>query len=245
MYKLQFDEKLAALRGLEGRKSERLEEIRQQIPQSITAEEPAVVKKELEKIRDAAGKRLRDLAAYQAGKAAALKNVSAKLNIDRDNLFKVSQSAIAEQAELDQLLLAYHQDYDEQIKAFDPAVSDPSALKDESENIFEDYKNAYIGATHQFKEARAATFNVAISLELSQGSYSFKALEQTLLGSKIKAHDEIEGALEDANRNRLNMADNIRDSMGSWIFEQTTAPLVSNTAKSRYKPSTTSLGAER
>lgn len=45
-------------------------------------------------------------------------------------------------------------------------------------------------------------------------------LEEALLGSKIKSTDKITAALDEANQNRLNMADGIRDSMIK-VFENT------------------------
>ena len=59
-----------------------------------------------------------------------------------------------------------------------------------------------------------------MNLEAKKSSVFFSCIEEALLAVKIKSTDEITAALDEANQNRLNMADGIRDSMIK-VFENT------------------------
>jgi len=92
-------------------------------------------------------------------------------------------------------------------------------FKEKSETLFKEYQKKYISIIQQFEET-SNDKNVAINLELNNSSYSFRTLEEALLGSKVRTVDEIASALNEANQNRLNMADGIRVSMVR-VFENT------------------------
>jgi exonuclease SbcC len=55
--------------------------------------------------------------------------------------------------------------------------------------------------------------NIAVNMEIDQKTYSFRVLEEALLGSRIKATDDIAGALHSANQERLSMADEMKASI--------------------------------
>lgn len=92
-------------------------------------------------------------------------------------------------------------------------------LKEKSETSFKEYQKKYISIIQQFEET-SNDKNVAINLEINNSSYSFRALEEALLGNRVRTVDEIASALNEANQNRLNMADGIRVSMVR-VFENT------------------------
>lgn len=92
-------------------------------------------------------------------------------------------------------------------------------LREQLEDAFKQYQSKYVLIIPLFEETKDNK-NTAVNLETNKSSYSFRVLEEALLGSKIKSTDEITAALDEANQNRLNMADGIRDSMIK-VFENT------------------------
>jgi len=92
-------------------------------------------------------------------------------------------------------------------------------IKEKSDKTFKEYQNKYISIIQQFEET-SNDKNVAVDFELKNSSYSFRVLEEALLGNRVKTVDEIASALNEANQNRLNMADGIRVNMVK-VFENT------------------------
>lgn len=174
--------------------------------------EPEVVARDLKIIKDRWVKRANKLSRYSGEKEGELKSLEKDIANTRDDLDKVVRNLIELQKEFNQLRTDYYRHFQENITQFNSEIKDLSALEQKYNDAYEAYKTTYIQTTSYFEETKSGS-NVAVNYEIQKHSYSFSELERALLGSRIKTTDDITAALQEANNNRTQIADNIRDSM--------------------------------
>jgi len=127
------------------------------------------------------------------------------LQLGNDELMEMSKKYFAEFAENVDLDLVIEGSIDQ--------------LKQDYEDTYQKYRDNYRTIIIQYSE-NGNENPTGTANELDRNTYSFTVLEQALLGMKILSTDKIGDALNDANRNRLSIADGIRDNMLK-VFENT------------------------
>lgn len=216
---IQLDEKVAFLLREKYLTKEKLGEIKKSIPLNIVAHEPLVVKLDLEKLRKRQFKRQKDFATYAGQKKGEIKAIENQRDLYNSQLVTSTEKVLQNQKEFDILYHDYYKEFNENILEFFPLIGSGALLKKKYEVGFDIYKSSYISTIYYFEETSNEK-NISVNLELSNKTYSFRVLEEAMLGSRIKSTDEIASALHEANQNRLNMADNIRDNMIK-VFDST------------------------
>lgn len=216
---LQFEEKKDSVKAKIYKNERELATIQNEINTDVIGHEPEVVKKELDKIRKILINRIKKFAGYSGKKSAALETVEKDIAYLKRQLLTISSNLLKEQEKFQQLNSAYFKKFKEQVTEFALLPETIEEVEEKYSSAFEKFKSNYNVIAQQFDETSNGK-NVAVNFEIDKVEYSFKVLEQALLGSKIKSTDDIAGALSNANQNRLHMADGIRDSMIK-VFENT------------------------
>jgi hypothetical protein len=93
------------------------------------------------------------------------------------------------------------------------------SLAEETAEAWKEYEVKYRQTAEHFEETRNGANN-AVRAEVSNKTFSFRVLEENLLGGRIKTTDKIAEALKDANIERLKIADEIKSNMVK-VFEGT------------------------
>ncbi|MES2430794.1 MAG: hypothetical protein V4556_07635 [Bacteroidota bacterium] len=204
------DDKVAELQRKKALDENELIELQDQF--GLRYKEPEVIERDLKKIKDRWFKRLEKLSKYAGGKDRekdALQKEVKRIN------FQVEETAndiIKLQGDFNQLHITYYKDFQENIAHFNEAMKEIEESKEEFEKAFSSYMQYYIETANGFDETRQRK-NVEVNYELEKNSYSFVVLERALLGNKVKTADDITTALQEANNNRTQIADSIRDNM--------------------------------
>jgi hypothetical protein len=214
---LQRDEKVTTLQVEKARQETELSELQDQF--NLRYKEPEVVERDLRKIKDRWNSRTNKLSKYSGGKEGQLNSLKKSIEVAERDLTKIVINVTRIQNEFNQLNTDYYKTFHENITQFNSTKQDLPALKEASDNEYETYKTNYVETTTGFEETKEGK-NAEVSYERQNHSYSFSVLERALLGNKIRTTDDITSALQDANNNRTQIADNIRDSMIK-IFSRT------------------------
>jgi DNA repair exonuclease SbcCD ATPase subunit len=214
---LQRDEKIAALQVEKTRQETELNELQQQF--NLQYREPEVIARDLKKIKDKWSNRAIKLSKYSGEKGSELKSLKNQIEGTKKDLERITSNVIRMQNEFNQLNTGYYRYFHENITQFDSTTKHLPALKDAYDKADETYKNNYVETTTGFEETKEER-NAEVNFERQNHSYSFSVLERALLGNRIKTTDDITTALQEANNNRTQIADNIRDNMIK-IFSRT------------------------
>jgi len=214
---LQRDEKIAILQVDKTTQETELSELQQKF--NLRYQEPEVVEQSLKKIKGQWNYRAIKLSKYSGEKEGELKSLQKQIENTKKDLERVTSNVITMQNEFNQLNMDYYKFFHENIKQFNATIIDLPALKDAHDKTDEAYKSNYVETTTRFEETKEGK-NAEVNYERQNHSYSFSVLERALLGNKIKTTDDITTALQDANNNRTQIADNIRDNMIK-IFSRT------------------------
>ena len=213
---MQRDEKLATLLAEKARYETELIGLQQQF--NLQYQEPEVVARDLKEIKDRWILRGNKLSKYSGSKGTEVKSLQSDIVLTKNDLVRIADNVTRMQNEYNQMRTDYYKLFHENIAQFNSTSKNLSELKEMHGKAFETYKNDYVIATTDFEETKEEK-NVEVNYECQNHSYSFSVLERALLG-KIKTTDDITTALQDANNNRTQIADNIRDSMIK-IFSRT------------------------
>lgn len=187
---------------------------------NIEFDEPEVVKKELTRVRKLCIDRQNEFYKKKGAQETQQKSLEKELEQSRQNLEIIIINLLKKQSDFDALNNAYHKRFQENVTDFTLPLQNIEELKTEYENLLETYKTTFFGISNSFEETSDEK-NVAVQLAIKDGSFSFRVLEEALLGSKIKSTDEIVTALEEANQSRTHIANGLRDNM-TKIFRRTT-----------------------
>ncbi|WP_306622276.1 hypothetical protein [Chryseobacterium ginsenosidimutans] len=143
-------------------------------------------------------------------------------NIQRDNkdLQVIIVDLTNKQTTFNTLNSIYYNHFQENVDVFPLAFQNEEELEHIYNELWEEYKTVFIGISNSFEETSNQK-NPAIELTIKDQSFSFRVLEEALLGNRIKSTDDIATALNEANQTRNTIANGIRDNMFK-IFSKTT-----------------------
>lgn len=215
---LQIDEKISQLQSQKKREEEELLEIRNRF--KVEYDEPEVIKKELLKLRKEWSDKKDKLYEQKGAKQSKFQSLESKIKSDKQDLQIIIANLTKKQTEFITLNNAYYQRFQENIKDFPLAPRNTEELEQAHNRLWEEYKTAFIGISNSFEETSDEK-NPAVQLTIKDQDFSFRVLEEALLGNKIKSTDEITTALDEANQTRTTIANGIRDNMIK-IFSKTT-----------------------
>lgn len=215
---LQIDEKTSQLQSQKKRDEDELLEIKSLF--KVEYDEPQVVKKELLKIRKERSDKKDKFHEEKGAKQSKFKSLESKIKGDKQDLLMIISNLTKKQTEFTMLNNAYYQQFQENIIDFSLIAGNTEELKHTYNELWEEYKTAFISISNLFEETSNEK-NPAVQLAIKDQSFSFKVLEEALLGNKIKSTDDITTALDEANQTRTTIANGIRDNMIK-IFSKTT-----------------------
>lgn len=215
---LQIDEKISQLQSQKKREEEELLEIKNRF--KVEYDEPEVIKKELLKLRKEWSDKKDKLYEQKGAKQSKFQSLESKIKSDKQDLQIIIANLTKKQTEFITLNNAYYQRFQENIKDFPLAPRNTEELEQAHNRLWEEYKTAFIGISNSFEETSDEK-NPAVQLTIKDQDFSFRVLEEALLGNKIKSTDEITTALDEANQTRTTIANGIRDNMIK-IFSKTT-----------------------
>ncbi len=215
---LQIDEKVAQLQSQKKREEEELLAIKNRF--KVEYDEPEVVRKELLRLRKEWSNKKDKFYEQKGTKQSRFKSLESDIQRDKQDLQNIIGNLIKKQTEFDRLNSAYYKSYQENITDFPLAPEKVEELEDAYNKLWEEYKTVFIGISNSFEETSNEK-NPTVQLAIKDQSFSFRALEEALLGNKIKSTDDIATALDEANQTRTTIANGIRDNMIK-IFSKTT-----------------------
>lgn len=159
------------------------------------------------------------LTSVESSTSAELKTKEEKLALLKSE-YEGNISAITSTKDKVHLLLEeYYNEYQENInlEVFSD-VGDLEKLKRSADEAKEAHKLFYHGTALQFEETRDDR-DVAVAMEMKNGTYGFRELERALLGT-IDHTEKIDEALTNANSNRLKLIESIQKDV-TTVFEKT------------------------
>ncbi|THF49169.1 hypothetical protein E6C50_13080 [Flavobacterium supellecticarium] len=215
---LQIDEKTSQLQSQKKREEEDLLEIKNRF--KIEYDELEVVKKELLRVRKEWSDKKDQFYEQKGAKQSKFKSLEIKIKSDKQDLQIIIGNLIKKQTEFTTLNSAYYQHFLENITDFPLTLRNTEELEQAYNGLWEEYKTAFIGISNLFEETSDEK-NLAVQLTIKNQDFSFRVLEEALLGNKIKSTDDITTALDEANQTRTTIANGIRDNMIK-IFSKTT-----------------------
>lgn len=215
---LQIDEKIAQLLSNKKREEEELLEIKNRF--KVEYDEPEVVRNELFKVRKEWSDKKDKFYEQKGAKQTKLESLESKIKRDRQDLQIIIGNLTNRQRAFNTLNSNYYDHFQKKIEDFLLTPNNLEELGRSHNELWEEYKTTFIGISNLFEETSNEK-NPAVSLAIKDQSFSFRVLEEVLLGSKIKSTDDIATTLQEANQTRTTIADGIRDNMIK-IFSKTT-----------------------
>ncbi|MDF0720122.1 hypothetical protein P0M11_08930 [Kaistella sp. PBT33-4] len=215
---LQIDEKTSQLQSQKKRDEEELSQIKNKF--KVEYDEPEVVKKELLRIRKEWSDKKDQFYQQKGIKLSKKDSLEKELQRFKQDLQTVIGSLTKKQTEFTTLYSAYYQYFQENITDFSSTPGNTEELEHAYNGLWAEYKTAFIGISNLFEETSDQK-NPAVQLTIKDQDFSFRVMEEALLGSKIKFTDDITTALDEANQTRTTIANGIRDNMIK-IFSKTT-----------------------
>lgn len=215
---LQIEEKIAQLQSQKKKEEEELLVIKNQF--KVEYDEPEVVRKELLKVRKEWNDKKDTFYEQKGTKQTKFESLESKMKRDKQDLQIIIGNLTNKQTEFTTLNSAYYEHFQENITDFPLTPRNIEELERDYNQLWEEYKTEFIGISNSFEETSNEK-NPAVQLVIKDKSFSFRVLEEALLGSKIKSTDDIATALQEANETRTTIANGIRDNMIK-IFSKTT-----------------------
>jgi len=215
---LQIDEKIAQLQEQKKREEEELLEIKNRF--KVKYDEPEVIKKELLKVRKEWSDKKNQFYERKGAKQIEFKSLESKIQRDKQDLQTIISNLTKKQTEFNRLNSAYCEHFRNNIELIHLTSENIEELERNYNEFWEEYKTTFIGISNSFEETSNEK-NPAVQLAIKDQSFSFRVLEEALLGNKIKSTDDIATALQEANQTRTTIANGIRDNMIK-IFSRTT-----------------------
>lgn len=215
---LQIDEKTSQLQSQKKREEEKLLQIKNKF--KVEYDEPEVVKKELLKIRKEWSDKKDKFYEQKGANQSKFISLESKIKRDKQDLQIIIGNLTNKQTEFTTLNSTYYQYFQENITDFPLTPRDIVELERNYNELWEEYKTVFIGISNSFEET-SDDKNPAVQLTIKDQDFSFRVLEEALLGNKIKSTDDITTALDEANQTRTTIANGIRDNMIK-IFSKTT-----------------------
>lgn len=215
---LQIDEKVVQLQVQKKREEEELLGIKNRF--KVEYDEPEVVKRELFRVRKECDQK-RVLFYQEKGvNKTKFESLESKIKRDKQDLQTIIDNLTKKQTEFNMLNSDYYQHFQENITDFPLTPVSTEELERSYNTSCEDYKTAFIVISNSFEETSDEK-NLAVQLTIKDQDFSFRVLEEALLGNRIKSTDDVTTALDEANQTRTTIANSIRDNMIK-IFSETT-----------------------
>lgn len=207
---LQFNEKVLELQS----QKTILEEARQITKSELKVkyDDPDRIKEELKLARKKWFERVAKISKYSGEKTSDKSSKEKELDKTDKDLKAIIEEADSKQKTFEDLNRSYYGKFQENITDFSIEAVEVEESKKNYTNAFELYKTSYLSICHSFNETSNEK-SPSIQLTIKNQTFSFRALEEALLGSKIRSTDDIALALSEANQNRTMIADGIRDNM--------------------------------
>lgn len=215
---LQIDEKTSQLQSQKKREEEELSQIKNKF--KVEYDEPEVVKKELLKVRKEWSDKKDKFYEEKGAKQSKFKSLESKIKDDRQDLLMIISNLTKKQTAFTTLNNAYCQHFQKNVTSFPLTPINTEELQQAYNGLWEEYKTTFIGISNSFEETSDEK-NLAVQLTIKDQDFSFRVLEEALLGNKIKSTDDITTVLDEANQTRTTIANGIRDNMIK-IFSKTT-----------------------
>jgi hypothetical protein len=215
---LQIDEKISQLQSQKKRDEEELLEIKTRF--KLEYDEPEVIKKELLKIRKEWSDKKDQFYEQKGIKVSKKDSLEKELQRYTKDLYAVFSNLTKTQEKFDTLNENYYICFQENITTFSSKLENTEELERIYSELWEEYKTVFIGISNLFEETSNEK-NIAVKLSIKDQIFSFRVLEEALLGTKIRSTDDITTALDEANQTRTTIANGIRDNMIK-IFSKTT-----------------------
>tara|TARA_R110002012_G_scaffold191319_2_gene359071 strand:- start:4917 stop:8072 length:3156 start_codon:yes stop_codon:yes gene_type:complete len=215
---LQIDEKTSQLQSQKKREEEELLQIKNKF--KVEYDEPEVVKKELLRVRKEWSDKKDQFYEQKGIKLSKKDSLEKELQRYKQDLQTVISNLTKKQTEFNTLNDSYYEYFQENITNFPLTPRNTEELEQAYNGLWEEYKTVFIGISSFFEETSDEK-NPAVKLTIKDQSFSFRVLEEALLGNKIKSTDDITTALDEANQTRTTIANGIRDNM-IRVFSKTT-----------------------
>lgn len=199
---------------------DKVKDIRSRLPSEIVYNEPEVVEKELKVLSDRALENYKKCCQEETALKEKLKQAELSSENQRRQLIDLASLISSCNVEKEKLCRCYRETY-ERTPEDDLStlqLPDLSQLENELQIANQDYQIKYVEIVGLFPETNNQR-HAGVNREVNQKSFDFEILEEALL-AKIKHTDSISIELENANRNRMNMADEIKNTM-VLIFNRT------------------------
>ncbi|UTX50241.1 hypothetical protein [Chryseobacterium sp. MA9] len=215
---LQIHEKTTQYLSQKTTEEQELQEIKNQF--NITYDEPEFVRKELLKLRKVWSDKKDKFYELKGAKQNQQKSLEKELERSKQDVQIIISDLKGAQTKFNTLNSSYYNNFQKNLTFFMSTLQNLDELEADSNKSWEDYKTTFIGVSNSFEETSNEK-NPAVQLSIIDRDFSFRALEEALLGSKIKSTDDITTALYEANQTRTTIANGIRDNMVK-IFSKTT-----------------------
>ena len=218
---LQLENKIMALKISRAALRVELEEIFDKVPVPHDDAEPEVFKKRLKARRQQQQNRKDNITRFAAQLASDIKINATSIAEYNHELARLAQNAIAKVEEFEQKNTRFYNRYQVNLSSYKslPLVKSVQTLTAETAEASKEYELKYRQTAERFDETKNGT-SVAVSAEISNKTFSFRVIEENLLGGRIKTTDMIVEALNAANIERLKIADEIKSNMVK-VFEST------------------------
>lgn len=207
---LQIEEKVSSMQVEKYKYDEALKAIKLQF--RIAYDEPDVVKRELDRNCRIWNGRKEKFYEKKGDINTQVKSLDKEAERTSNELNIVIKNLTAQQNLFDSLNKAYYDTFQENLTDFSTLIANASECHVEANKAFEAYKSNYLAISYSFEETSNGK-NPAVQMEIDNQTFSFRVLEEALLGGKVKATDDIATILQEANQERSKIADGIRDSM--------------------------------
>ncbi|GGB83241.1 hypothetical protein GCM10007424_24100 [Flavobacterium suaedae] len=215
---LQIDEKTSQLQSQKKEEEEELLQIKDKF--KVEYDEPDVVKKVLLKVRKECDQKRVQFYQEQGAKQTMFETLESKIKRDKQDLQIIIDNLTTKETEFTTLNSTYYEYFQENVTDFPLTFKNTEELERASNDFWDEYKTVFIGISNSFEETSDEK-NPAVQLTIKDKDFSFRVLEEALLGNKIKSTDDITTALDEANQTRTTIANGIRDNMIK-IFSRTT-----------------------
>lgn len=214
---LKIDEKILQLQSEKEKEEKKFLEIKNLF--KIKFDKPEVVREKL--IENRKNWSLKKDQFYEQKGASESKSESleTKIKKDKQDLQIIIDNLAEKETEFKTLNDSYYEYFQENITDYSLIPNSKEELERDYNELLDQYKTSFISISNLFEETSNEK-NPAVQLAIKDKSFSFRVLEEALLGNKIKSTDDITSALQEANQTRTTIADGIRDNMIK-IFSRT------------------------
>lgn len=217
----QLDNKVMALKISRAALRVELEEIFDKVPVPHDDDEPEVFKKRLKARRQQQQTRKDAITRFAVQLTSDLKTNANNITEYNQQLARLAQNALTKGEDFEQKNTRYYHRYQENLSTYKtlPLAKSVQILTEETAGVAKEYELKYRQTADRFDETKNGT-NTAVNAEVIHKTFSFRVIEENLLGGRIKTTDQIAEALNAANIERLKIADEIKSNMVK-VFEGT------------------------